>query len=739
MPAGHASNPTRRKLNKPRCGAHAAMALCLLAIGGCFGPNHRELADEAFAANRYDTAVRHYQEALADRPSLSDDPAFAAQFNRAKTLAHIDRAQRRIDDGDYLNAVDELDRALAIAPSDPVATRMRQRAAAGAADLLYRQAINQADLGDEPQATEAIRRALRYRPAHLGALRARDALAGKASTSPEAQQAFEQGRQLAREQRWAPAIEAYNRAIAQDGSLLTARFARHAARQPVEAADALYTEAVELQQHKRLDAAIAKAEQAKALRPHHTGYDTRYASLLTTRNHVERWLTEAVAARRKAQWDQGLVLTKRARANFPYHPRLDEVENDLRTSAAVHHTATADTHHKAGRLDRADDAYRRALAYASGHGPARAGLAETATRRANAAERQGQSGRALLWHVEAQRHVDASHTAGAIQRLRRDIEDAHAIGLSFTATRGGDLESRLVRQLQQAAPGFVRVAPQPGQALTRLYTATVDAGVSTPRVERVRQTNHRHAYWVDREVHNPRVDELKAKVRHAHRALDKHEHRRNELISSLRDHEHRLRKNPGDPGLEANIAHLHNLLRANRHDLQKTGRHLRHAEHLLSCEPRYVVARVEEYWPYTIETYRKRVELTGQVTLREGQTNRKVDTVSVREGFSEEDRTLVGANPAVGLGEDPLVFTDDATIRRRLADRAAAGSAERVLGRTIKAEVAALRGQAKAQAAAGDHDGALESRAAAAVLLRRADAQAAASYLDGLRRVETRR
>lgn len=738
MPARQTKHRTR-----PRWCARAALVMALLTLTGCFGPSHRELADEAFVAQRYETAVKHYQAALANRSSLNEDPHFVAQFNRAKVLAHIDRAQRRVKIGDHLNAVDELDKALAIDPTHSGAALLRRQAATGAAELLYQQAINQADLGDKQQAAEAINRALSYQPAHLGALRARDALAGKPSVSPEAQQAFEQGLRQVDEKRWAQAIEGFDRAVAKDASLLNARLARHEAEQPIRAANGLFEQAVELEKQKRLDATIAKIEQAKSLRPHHTGYDQRLGALLKTRNEVERWLAEAVAAMHQSQWDQGLVLARRARGAFPYHPRLDEVERDLRTSAARHYTTSATTHHAAGRLDRADTDYRKALAYAPNHGPAKRGLANTATTRANAAEHNGRMGQALLWHTQALQQANDTNTHAAIARLRSAIQGNLAIGLSFDTTRAGangtawDLQTRVVRRLRSDAPSFVHIDPQPGRTLARLYIATVDAGVSQARVERTHRSTDKHAFRVEREALNPRIDDLKDGVYAANHALDELRDKREDLLRRLRRAEHWLREDPGNPAKQANIDRLHRHLRANRHDIVDANRHLRHVEHRLSCEPLYVTVRATEYWPYTIETYRKSVELTGRVIVRDTHTNRKLEAVSVRQGFSEEDKTLIGANPQIGLGDDPLAFTDDAEITRQLLDRAADETVGRVLNRTIRGEVTALRAEAKAQAAAGNHAGALESRVAAAVLLEHADAKAAATYLEGLRKVET--
>ncbi len=742
MPASHATDQAQPHRPTARVLARLLLGLALITVAGCFGPNHRQLADEAFEANRYEVAVRHYQKALADRPRLLDDPTFAAQYNLAKVRAHTDRAQRRMNEGDYLNAVDELDKALVIDPTHPGAIRLRRLAAVGAADLLYKQALNQADLGDRQQAVTAIDRALSYQPGHLLALRARDALAGKGSAMPGAQHAYEQGRQHVEHKSWAQAVAQFDHAVKTDPSLLTARLARHEARKPIREADELFASASDLKKQKRLDAAITAIERAKAIRPHHTGYDAQHRALLADRNETERLLTQAVAAMSRSQWDQGLVMVKRARAVFPYHPRLDGVESDLRTRAAMQYTAGGDAHRQAGRLDQADDDYRKALAYAPKHGPASRGLADTATTRAVAAERQNRPGQALLWHTQAHRQINTPASAEAIARLRQTLEDRHAFGVQFSNAPAGandtawELQARVVRQLHNTAPSSVHIAPQPGRALGRVYTATVDAGISQQSVERINRTHGTHAYQVEQAVPNPRIGRIGHDIDCADRVLDKLVDKREDLLRRIRRAEQWKRQDPDNPAKQANIDRLQRELRANRRDIIEAERDLRRVEHALLREPRTVLALVDAYWPYKIDTYRQRVELTGRVTLRDAQTNRKLEAVSIRKGYSEEDKTLVGANPAIGLGEDPLEFTDHATIRSDLLDRAAGETAERLLRRAVEGEVAALRAQAKAQSAAGDHAGALESRVAAAVLLHHADARAAATYLDGLRRIE---
>ncbi len=709
-----------------------------LSLVGCLGPSNRQLGEEAQATGRHEAAVVHYQRAIAKSPRLARDADFMRAFNLAKRDAHVTRARRAIDEQRWVVAYNEANSATALAPQYPPAIELRRTAAHGAADNFYAQAVRHADAGKLEDAAKAVTHALDYNPAHLRSLSARDALSGSGSPVAQAQSLYTQAVRLSAERRWTEAEAAFAQVINLDPTYFPARAQRHLAALKIKQADLLYEEARDLDKQKRLDLALEKLEAAKEIRPHHTGYDRAYESLLSRRTHAEQLMTQVTASIAAGRWDQGLATIEQVKTVFPHHPRLETITVELLGRAAIAHTQRGDRHYAAGKPDAARDAYNDALRYVPKHKPAHLGLAAIAHDAGRDAEAQRLWGHALLAYTEAFEHAADTASGEDLARARAMIVQDARFAVRFTpaAYHSADsarAESALIQALQREAPPYLAAQPLPADATPRRYQAQLSATLNRPVVTRVASQNHEHLYDVESIVPNPEVDVLRKKIHISRSRLAdlRHDHRAH--VQKLHRLEHQHAAEPDNDRLAHRIRSVRRDLDSIDHKMKRESRRLHDLEHALSCEPLQITVVERVGWPYTVETHRKTIAGSLRLNLVDTASGRAVQPITIDKDITEDDKLTLNANPTIGLPHNPLRFTDDGTLYQQLEEACTQAAAERLIGRLTLAESKRLRTDADRLAAAGQHAEALELRVAAATLLRWTHPQAAQTYINDLR------
>ena len=151
----------------------------------------------------------------------------------------------------------------------------------------------------------------------------------------------------------------------------------------------------------------------------------------------------------------------------------------------------------------------------------------------------------------------------------------------------------------------------------------------------------------------------------------------------------------------------------------------------LTRAPAKVTQEVPAQWAYTLRHYEKTGTITADLDIARGAETMR--TEQVRKQSTAKDTTIEGANPAIGLADDPLDLPDDAAVRGSLIRAAAGQIALDVLPAVIGDRIDKTRRQAEQLAREGKPLEAAEARMDLVHLLKAVRAKEAAGLLAEVR------
>ncbi len=720
-------------------GVRLTLAACLVAaVWGCAGREALRDGRAALAADNPIAAARHFEMALAQRPSLARDDRFNAQLRAARRDAAMTRGREFHDGRRYDQAIAQFERALEVEPGYNPAAAALARVHADAADAHHLAARDAADRGDLDAARAALREALAHGPDHAAAARALRLLDDPDGGRPDAVAAWRQGGTLAGVNDWDRAAVSLRAAVAEDPDLLVARAALAGAAEAITQAEARLAAGRGHLDASRFDAALVDLAEAARIRPHHV----ETASLLTTaqrrRAEAQRVVDDAAAALANGEFDLALATLDRARGLYPDHPELTGLEEQTRDRAAATHTARGDALLADGRADEAAAAFADAMRYRDRHEPARAGMAAIATARAAAAEADGWWGSGLLFRLDAVDWHDTPTHRAAVARARDRVIDraGAAIALRPAAARGRSeqaaLDARVERALRERSRGYVRpVDGRNGEEPD--FTASVAITQFDVRHAIAGRSQRSHPYQIENPIPNPHRPHLRDAAWAARREADRARHAVRDRRDAYRHAADHAAFHVHSEDAQRKLRNRRDELDDARDELDRHERELQRIEHELARTPRMVIEVIDASWPYVVETHEVRGTLFAQATLEHVATGGQLPAATIEAVYGEADDTIIGANPALGLREDGLSLPSDASVRERLLDEAADRASAAIRGRVLEARLEDADRRARDAAEQNQPTLALEAEVDAALLLEALDPDAGRQRLASLR------
>ena len=490
----------------------------------------------------------------------------------------------------------------------------------------------------------------------------------------------------------------------------------------------------------------------------------------------------ATTAADKGDWDQALADADEGLAVDGSHAGLVALRPGLPGRAAADYAAQGDEHLEAGRLDQAQTAYIKALGYVGSYDRALSGMASAHLAKGEVLEAQGLAGAALLHYAAGQSYKTEHPVSDALAGALAAVHGRVGLGMSVTSDGGRGL-AIAPDQVGDAVVDVLGRYRGDGLALGGQgspYELRLTVREATIHQRLIGSVDRNHGYTTAELRHNGEYGRVLGRLKHEESLL----HRcRSDYDAHVRDrnaaqrHADRLRppapptkpvSQPPKPGEiekkrqrreEANRAEQQRYQRElaeyqrkkraydqacakvrqiqshcdRAHSaLRSQERAVKSWRHKLSNTPHQIRVTVRHTWPYTVETYSKRGELTVRAELVDTTTGKAIDTLGPRADFNAEDDLVLNANPGVGLREDRLDLPSDRTVRGALSTRVAKSAGPWAVEAAVAHRLGAIKAQADALRKVGEDDAALEADVDAAVLLGVVDGEASWKRIDAL-------
>ncbi len=703
-----------------------------IALAGC-GVNHLKRGHEAYDAGNYDSAVYHYESAIAKKPELEADPVFSERVREARTLQQYEHGVRLTQRGAYESALPRFEQALAITPDFQPAAQALSQAKLDAARALYDEAIGLADIDQIERTQPLLRRALNHDPNHAGAAAALDSLAGDDPTDPAAP-LFTQALEMARARKWRQAADTLRAARQANPHHLLVRGELHRAQLQLDRASALTMEGRTLLDEKRLDDAIARLNASLAVWPHDADAVAMRDRAMELREQSEEAYREAgehFAARR---WDSALTVLGTALRIYPTHRNALALRERTLGAAAADYTQRGRTSLAASQLDGAEDAFRRAMHYIAGHAPARQGMADVAYLRGEADLQAGRPGHAMLQYMTAMQWSEDQRYELAIRDARRRIVQRIAYDVSLEVldtsgrqtTRSDMVGDQLFAAARRMASDQVAITPNQAD-----YNVTLSIDQFTITERRVDSVNREHTYTVTQTVANPRLRELRREVADLANAIRITRLEYEEAQRRCR-REH-LKQTPAKgKGDRVTCIHCNSVDRLDR-KLRDLHRHLDRCKDAIRRTPALVDVRSTQVHPYVIHTHEKTGRLRVVGRIDDARTGALIQRIDITRNAGSEDTAIEGAAPDLGLAGDPLELPTDDEIAAKMTRAVGSAAAGDILAQLAIARARQLQREADQFAQAGRHIDAMEASIAAAIAIEPANRDEAERRLATLR------
>jgi tetratricopeptide (TPR) repeat protein len=652
------------------------LLLAAVLLVGCAAAQHIDRAEAAALADRPGDAVRHYQAALRARPRLAQDAEFDAKFRRAQAEAFAAEAARFAADGHWEQAVSNLEQAAGVDLTFPLPDRALTHAKREAAKQVYDRAIEQVNNNHLSDAIATLRLALDYDGDNPAANEALPRLiAQRAERQRQAAAMFLNTQALIDAHHWAAATAQLNQILQLDPEHHDARRALQNAEQQMRQSRQAQQRGEQLLTSKQLDPSIDALEESLTIWP-----DNREAvDLLRAARHRRQeaadQLAAATAAWRGREYDQALSLALEAESIYPLHPPIQQRLGEIRHDGAAFNNDHGATLIDLGDLAEAETAFRRAIDFLPRHADAMRGLGRVDFAYGERAERDGRPGQALLRYRAAFEHDRQSTYQQRLDAIRGTILAHQRITVAAEALDGNGrpdnvMANKVAALVGHRAPDFIDLAASPDyNAQVIIDHVTVQDNVDSVQ-------HRRHAYTAYRDVRNPRIDDLRYAIDRAEDELHRLERSRHQSCRHCHGRGRIEHLVDGHRGWQScgHCGGRGHLIVTDEHRIQRARHRLRELERELAHEPALIREAYTAYWNYTVSRYVKTGMLRGRLLVldREGRT---VAEKPIEEHFTAEDSVIAGANPSIGLYEDPLVLPGDADIRSSLLDTAASDAA----------------------------------------------------------------
>lgn len=523
-----------------------------------------------------------------------------------------------------------------------------------------------------------------------------------------------QGRRELVAKRWDSALTKFDEAVGLEPSFETATRLRVEARQG--AADEALDRACKAADRNQLAEASQQCERGLAYVPDHSGLLQAKASLSPEGlgSQAQTQLSQAADLMNSQHWREAQTALAAMLELYPYHlavrARLATVQGKIGEAdrmlgvvqVQMRKGDLAGAEKQLAELLRSSPHNEEAKTLAATVG-AQLGQARQLLGSAQAAEQSGRPGLALQQLEAARAQWPLGVAPSEIQRLQGVLRDLYPVRISWEAdgpgaglVRGGLLAKLGAVNDQQQESFKLSVHVVPGQSLTQ--------EVGAQRLQ--------HSYGVRQIQPNPELPELQRQA--DIRRMQEREARRcyDDAVRDLQRAQHQQAP-PDDPHHHNDIERLERRVRSASDDLRRAERESEWAWRRLRSAPPAVEVTSTVLWPYVQRTMRKTLAVSAVAVMSYGGTDVVTPTQFSRSATSE-DSLIEGANPQVGLNEDPLVLASDqaleASAGSAVADDVAAwatSTAHEAWARQLEASAQELERQGKA----GD---ALELRMAAA-------------------------
>lgn len=702
-----------------------ALLLALsFVLSGCTAYKHNKAGNAALKTGDMRSAVYHYERAMAHKESYTRDEDFLGKLAIARSRVAYDDARRLRTEGRYEAAIDQLREASRQDPSYAHPTQLLPAVLKEASQWRYTRAVAAADLGDLNAAREHLARSMQHDMTNESAAYAMAALTPD-TLSPEMPglAGYREGLTKAAEKRWLLAEQAQLKSIAANAGLFPARAALHDARANLNESRRLQHEGQTLIDRLTMGPAIESLNTSLTIWPFNERAEELLDYAKAQQALADEQFKKATHAAGQAQWDDAIALADAGLAIDRSHSGLGELRSALPRRAAADYTHRGDSHLEKNDLDKAHQAYARALSYRQAHHEARLGMAIVYAKWADAHEQAGQLGTALIHYHKGQSYSRSKSLDEGVVRMRAAIRDRLALGLSVSADerRRGDIAPR---QLSNALLDNLQSVRSRGVALQQkaapyeLRLSISNSLIEERLTNSVRRTHH---YTTTEYRHNPEYDRVQSRLHRERRTLRR-------LESQLAD----VRCRGHADGSPCNC---YDSLRS---QVDRQRRVVHRLEHELSCTPHQIKVTLHHDWPYTVETYTKTGELKVITELIDTSTGKPVKTFTHQASFAQSDDRVLNANPHVGVREDHLSLQSDGYVSGALTSELASSAGPWALNAMVDHRLAGLNALIQTLDNDGQTKEALEARVDAAVLLGVVDPKASQKSIENLTESYTR-
>jgi tetratricopeptide (TPR) repeat protein len=726
------------------------------AVGGCAAEELIKRGDTMLAMGNAIEAEAAYLGAQVEKPKLAEDAEFVAKLQQARSRAAYQRGVQLGGNQRWEDAIAEFEQSIRIGPEAVDAPRALAEARREAAKVRHRRALELADQGKLNEAIVELRRARELDPENLDVQDALNSVEGKKEGRlQKAQQFYEQAVALQGERRWQQADERLADAIGANANHLPSRVKRRQGKRQLVEARQRRAAGKQAMADRRLDTAIASYEQALDLWPFFDEAQGELADARLQRRVAQEHYDRAVRLAAEQQWDEAVKAALASINVFPHARDAKALLTRSRREAALAHVRVGSAMLAEGKLEEAEAAFNRALGHQADMLAAKEGLAAADRVRGDEAVKKSLWGHALLWYTRANEHVAGHEFRMAIDNARARI--AERIGFRLAVGTSGadraarpnsaDLVAAITNRLANEKPPYVElVAALPGVATD--YIATVDLSRVDVAETRTDARNLSHRYTISRQVANPEIPRLQ------------------DRLETLRREHHRLRTDfrtrcpqcrgsgkrvhgqcRGTGRLAGQICpdchgtgyrdcrYCHGSGRSSNvteRDLRRKRDEIDDVRDELNRTPQMVIVETAAEWPYVVETYEKRGTMVAVLRVTDA-AGKIVHSDSVQGQSTSGDATIRGANPAIGLGDDPLQLPTDHAVRQTLLAATAKESAAQLVAAAVQQRIKAAQVRAEGLSAAGDDTQAVETYIDAALLAEPLDPKEAARVLTKLR------
>ncbi len=701
----------------------------IVLLSGCTAYKHNKSGDAAAQTGDMRSAVYHYERALANKEKYGRDTEFLTKLAVARSRVAYDDARRLRTEGRYEPALDKLRESMRQDPNYAEPKTLLPIVLKEASRWRYTQAVAAADNGDLIAARDHLTRAMQHDMTDESVAYA------MASLTPETLRpetpglaVYRKGLSQSAEHRWAQAEETQLKAIAANGGLLPARAALHDARAQLTEAHRLQRDGQALIDQLTMGPAIKALNQSLAIWPYNTQASGLLSKAKAQQSLADEQFVKATQAAGKAQWDDAIALADSGLAIDQSHPALGELRSALPRRAAADHTHRGDSHLAKDELDKAHQAYTRALTYRDTYREARLGMTYVYTQWAEQHEQAGRLGAALLSYAKGQSYTRSKPLDNGVVRMRAAIRDQLGVGLAVSADerqRGAiaprQLSGALLGTLQSKRSRGLSIQGQgmPYELRLSIRTADIDTRLSNT----ARRTHH---YTTQELRHNDEYDRIANRLRHEQSTLSRYESQ----LSSIRCRGHR----DGSACDCFSGSHYSSL----QNQVKRQSRTVDRLRHELSRTPHQIKVTLHHDWDYTVETYTKTGQLNVATQLIDTTTGNPIKTFTHQASFTQSDDRTLNANPSVGVRHDDLSLRSDDFVSGAMTDELASAAGPWAVNALVDHRLAQINASIDVFEEAGKTAEALEARVEAAVLLGIVDPKGSLQTIDKLTQSHTR-